>query len=332
MGESCGGCGKCCSGQGGSKNILQDLIEAKSYISGSQLAKKYKITRQALNKQINKLIQMGYDISAVSKTGYKLISLPDKLDAVQIQAGLKTRFIGREIDYYTSTSSTQEICWHAGLNGSDEGFLAVSEIQTAGRGRMQRAWISKRGGIYFSLLLRPTFLTLRDVPKLTLSVGLAVQRALSRNGFVCSLKWPNDLLINGKKVCGILCDLEADMDAIHFVVCGIGINVNNSDFPPTGTSLSIVAKQKQLRIKILQDILFEIENMYEQIQHEGFTSLLRQWSKACTMWGKPIKVRVTDKDICGIAQGIDDEGRLLMKTAMGRIEKFHSGDVTLAKK
>lgn len=329
MSHDCSRCAKGCANHSVAENILRALAATGDYISGQDLAGRFKISRQALHKQIAKLQKQGYEISAVTNLGYKLCALPDKLHPAQVHSGLTTKFVGHQMDYYDEIDSTQHACWHAGLAGAPQGLVVVSETQVHGKGRMQREWISQRGGIYFSLLLKPQFLTMRDVPKLTLALGVAVCRALKCAGFNCSLKWPNDVLLAGKKVCGILCELEADIDQVHFLIAGIGINVNNSGLPPQAISLAIAAQKNQDRVKILQDVLQEIETIYLEAKKDGFAGILKAWTKNCAIWGKTVSVKIRDKNVTGIAQSIDDEGRLLLKLAAGKIEKIHSGDVII---
>jgi len=309
--------------------ILKKLKENDGYTSGEELAAKLKISRQALWKHIGKLTDKGYDISATPHLGYKLQSCPDKFYPWEVQHELNTSFIGKEIQHEEVTDSTQNVAWQLGLEGAAEGTVVFAETQKKGRGRLERQWISPRGGIYFSLLLKPHFLLIQEVPQIALLIVLGCLRGIKKaTGVECSVKWPNDIYLKGKKLGGILCEINAEMDRIHFVVVGIGINVNSKDLPSQATSLFLYLKKKSSRVEIAKRILEEIEACYRQAQHEGFSNLLKEWGQFCLLWGKRVKVKVFNKKVEGEAAGIDERGYLLLRKDNGLIEKVSAGDVT----
>jgi len=309
--------------------ILKKLKDDEGYTSGEELANKLKISRQALWKHINKLTDKGYEIVATPHLGYKLISCPDKFYPWEVQHNLNTRFIGKEVHHEEVIDSTQDLTWQLGLKGAPEGTVVFAQTQKKGRGRIQRQWISPRGGIYFSLLLKPDFLSIQEVPQITLLVALGCLRGIKKaTGVECSVKWPNDIYLKGKKLGGILCEMNAEMDRIHFVVAGIGINVNSKDLPSQATSLFLNLKKKVSRVEIAKRILEEIEVCYRQAQREGFSNLLKEWGQFCLLWGKRVKVKVFDKRIEGEASGIDERGYLLLRKDNGLIEKVSAGDIT----
>ena len=309
--------------------ILRCLKDNDGYTSGEELASKLKISRQALWKHIGKLSDKGYEIVATPHLGYKLVFSPDKFYPWEIQHNLNTRFIGKKIQHEEVVGSTQDLAWQLGLEGAPEGTVVFSQTQKKGRGRIQRQWISPRGGIYFSLLLKPHFLPIQEVPQITLLIVLGCLRGIKKaTGVECSVKWPNDIYLKGKKLGGILCEINAEMDRIHFVVAGIGINVNSKDLPSQATSLFLNLKKKVSRVEIAKRILEEIEVCYRQAQREGFSDLLGEWSQFCLLWGKRIKVKVFNKRIEGEAAGIDEKGYLLLRKNNGLIEKVSAGDVT----
>ena len=309
--------------------ILKKLKNDEGYTSGEELASKLKISRQALWKHIGKLTDKGYKIVATPHLGYKLISSPDKFYPWEVQHNLNTRFIGKEVRHEEVIDSTQDLAWQLGLEGAPEGTVVFTETQKKGRGRLERQWISPRGGIYFSLLLKPHFLSIQEVPQITLLIALGCLRGIKKaTGVECSVKWPNDIYLKGKKLGGILCEMNAEADRIHFVAAGIGINVNSKDLPSQATSLFLNLKKKASRVEIAKRILEEIEVCYRQAQCEGFSNLLKEWSQFCLLWGKRVKVKVFDKRIEGEAAGIDERGYLLLRKDNGLIEKVSAGDVT----
>jgi len=308
--------------------ILKTLKEKNDYVSGEELAHILSLSRQALFKRINKLAEKGYQIIGVPHLGYRLLSLPDKLYPQEIKYKLNTKFIARNIYYYPVVSSTQDIAWQLGLKQEKEGALIVSERQSKGRGRLKRKWISPIGGIYFSLLLRPQFLLPTEIPQITLLSGLACVYGIRKStSLECLLKWPNDILIEEKKVGGILCEVSCEQDKINFVIVGVGINVNSRDLPPQATSLFLYARKKFLRVEILKNILEEMERLYEKAKRGGFKKILKEWESFCSLWGKRAKVKFLDKEIEGQAQGIDERGYLILRKDNGLLEKVCAGDV-----
>ena len=308
--------------------ILKELKNTEGYVSGEDLASRFDISRQALWKHIGKLTDKGYQIIAVPHLGYKLESIPDKLYPWEIQYKLNTKKVGKDIFYHDDIDSTQDAAWKLGISNSPEGSVVISESQGKGRGRMDRKWISPKGGIYFSLLLRPDFITMQDISQITLLMGLACLRGMKKTTSIeCALKWPNDLFIENKKLGGILCEVHAEPDRVHFIVAGVGINVNAKDLPKEATSLFLHTKKRYDRLAVIRGILEEVESFYEQARKKGFKDILTEWSKYCLLWGKRIKVKVLDNEIEGEARGIDERGYLLLQRDNGLIEKISSGDV-----
>ncbi len=308
--------------------IFDKLKRTKGYVSGEVLAADLGISRQALWKHIKNFSDKGYDISAVPRLGYKLISSPDKLYPWEIKSGLKTKCIGKKVFHHDSIASTQNFLWSLGLEGESEGAVVFAETQSKGRGRLQRSWISSRGGVYFSLLLRPDFLSARQAPQIALMIGLAAIKAIEKvTGLEPKVKWPNDIYLNNKKLGGILCEINAEIDRINFVVVGVGINVNTRDLPSEAISLFRATKNKFSRLNIAQCILREIERSYSQVKSQGFKLLYDEWEKYCMLWGKRIKVKVFDRIAEGEAMGLDEEGYLRLRLDNGFIERVSSGDI-----
>ncbi|UCC95531.1 MAG: biotin--[acetyl-CoA-carboxylase] ligase [Candidatus Omnitrophota bacterium] len=314
-----------------SKYLILELLKSQQhYISGEDLAQRLKITRQALWKHIAQLEKHGYEILAVPHRGYQLISIPDKLYPWEIQYKLNTQFIGKEIHHHEVVNSTQDILWELGLENFPEGTIVVSEKQRKGRGRLKRYWISGQGGIYSSLLLKPHFMSLTQVPQIALLVSLGCIYGIKKaTNAKCVLKWPNDILLNGKKLGGILCEVNAEADRINFVIVGIGINVNTQKryFPSGATSLVLETARKTQRAELLKKILEETENLYLLLEKKGFSPIRTQWEKLCSLWGSRIKVKVFTKEIEGQAIGIDEAGCLILKKDAGGVETISAGDV-----
>ena len=224
--------------------ILEELKKVESYISGEELGEKLGVSRAAIWKGIQKLKEQGYEIEAVSNKGYHIIQNQDLYNGIEIKEVCNTTKIAKEVYFYEQTDSTNNCIRKLAKEGKKEGVVAVAEIQTAGKGRRGKGWQSPKGtGIWMSMLLTPN-ITPPEAPVLTLLAGLAVCRAIrQQTGLTAMIKWPNDILISNKKICGILTELYAEMDSVHFVITGIGINVNTEVFPDelqkTATSLKI---------------------------------------------------------------------------------------------
>lgn len=308
--------------------ILETLKQSAGYVSGEEIAFKLKITRQGLWKHIAKLTRQGYKVSAVPHLGYKLVSVPDKLYPYEIQYRLNNKFIGKNIYYYEETVSTQNTAWELALDNSADGTLVVSESQAKGRGRLGRKWISAKGGIYFSLILRPKFIRLQDIPQITLLAAVSCIYGLKKTvDLEYSLKWPNDILLGDKKLGGILCEMDAEQDKVNFIVLGIGINANTRDLPAAAISLFQYTAKKFSRAQILRNILEQFETLYIRAEQESFSFVLKQWESLCRLWGERVRVNVLDREVEGVAVGIDKKGYLLLRKDNREIETIYSGDV-----
>jgi len=245
--------------------ILNFLKTSPGYISGEEISSHLEISRQALWKHIQELNDIGYDVVAVPHLGYKLVSSPDRLSSYEITHGLNTKFIGRKSHYFDTVSSTMDAALELAIKGAHEGAVVIAESQTKGRGRLGRNWASpKYKGIYLSLILRPRILP-NQAPLLTLMSAVSICEAVKeKTGLISQIKWPNDILIHHKKICGILTELNAETDLSRFVVVGIGLNVNNDKkaIPVGATSLKEQKKHDINRLELLQEILRRIEDNY----------------------------------------------------------------------
>lgn len=300
------------------------------YISGEAFAKKCDVTRAAIWKEIQSLREMGYAIDSHPHEGYSLKSVPDKLFADEVMDGLSTKYMGKRIFSYESLDSTNSAAWDLGMQKSPEGTAVLAEHQKKGRGRLGREWVSPKGkNLLFSVLLRPQVAP-SDVAKITLILALSTVRAVKRLcGVSLGVKWPNDLLCREKKVGGILTEMNAEADRIHFVVAGLGLNVNTTkdELPDVATSLLQITGEKQPRVKLLQAIFKELEHDLDLFKAGGFEKLAEEWETYSETTGKRVSVSLLGRTLQGEARGIDKDGALWVRTDTGILEKVLSGDV-----
>lgn len=263
--------------------ILKMLKEADDHISGQQLCEQFQVSRTAVWKVVNQLKEEGYQVEAVRNKGYRIIESPDVLtrEELAVQIGDATRWAGQEIVCFTETDSTNVRARKLGENGAAHGTLVVAEQQTAGRGRRGRGWESPAGSsIYMSLLLRPEFLP-NKAPMLTIVMAYSVATALrEQTGLDFRIKWPNDIVLNGKKVVGILTEMSTEIEYINHVVIGVGINVNTEAFPEeicaTATSIRRESGKTWRRAELIAAILRQFEVQYERFVKEEDLAYLRE--------------------------------------------------------
>lgn len=312
--------------------IIQFLREHKGYMSGEEMSRQLNMTRAAIWKHMHHLREMGYEIEAVPHLGYRLTSSPDKLIPNEIQYGLKTKSFGWHLISFESIESTMDEAFRLGMEGLAEGAVICAETQTKGRGRLGRSWISPKGkGLYFSLILRPQ-LSPTQMSQLTLMAAVALAEAIGEQTKVdVKIKWPNDLLVDGKKIAGILTELRAESDQMKFVVLGVGINVNStaSQLIDTATSLKIEQGQTIDRVQLFQHILLSLEQWYKVIHQGHFDKVLSRWKTLSATLNQRVKVADVAGSIEGMAINIDDDGALLVKKDNGQVVRKLAGDVTL---
>jgi BirA family biotin operon repressor/biotin-[acetyl-CoA-carboxylase] ligase len=309
---------------------------SNEYLSGEEISKQLAVSRTAIWKQIQTLKQTGYGIEAHPRKGYRLKSVPDRLLPDEIRDHLSTTILGKqEIYYFDDIDSTNNEAKKQANLGCHEGAIVLSEMQNSGRGRISRSWFSPAGkGIWLSVILRPPFHPY-DAPKCTLMTAVAVTKAIRRVTQVkCGIKWPNDILYEGKKLVGILTEMNAEMDVINYVVIGMGINVNieQQEFPgeltEIATSLSLATGQTVSRLSLLQEILIELEREYNNVIQHGFSPVLDDWRKLSVTLGQTVDVLGGNKQFSGLAVDIDNDGALLVQIE-DRIEKIIAGDVSI---
>ncbi|HUC85447.1 MAG TPA: biotin--[acetyl-CoA-carboxylase] ligase [Candidatus Acidoferrales bacterium] len=317
--------------------ILAALRANPDGASGTQLAEALAISRAAVWARIEELRRLGFDIEAGPHFGYRLVDEPDALLADDLLARLgPTQVIGRDIQVFERTTSTNDIAEKLARDGVREGAVVFAESQTMGRGRLGRVWLSPtRKGLWFSVLLRPNMRP-QETTQLTVICATALRRAIKTvAGLEAEIKWPNDVLIAGKKTAGILTELSAELDRVRHVILGIGVDVNvdASGFPPEwrnlATSLSLEARAEISRAGLAVEILRELDLDYARVVAGKFSEVADEWEAACITVGRNVTVHVGERRFRGHAESLDDDGALLIRSEHGHLERVIGGDVML---
>lgn len=315
---------------------LLNALRQKQYVSGEELSKQLNVSRTAVWKHVNELRTKGYEITSVFGLGYSLMQVPDLLLPDEISSGLNTVVLGRDITYIQEVTSTQDKARDLAMKGAAEGTTVIAETQLSGRGRLGRQWLSPRGtGVYLSIVLRPN-LKASDALQIPLVAGVAASQAIEKvTSLRPSIKWPNDILLGGKKVAGILAEMSAEIDRLHYIVIGIGINVNSlgSQLPEEiqmiATSLSEAKGQRISRIKVVQQFLEDLELLYEEFKIHGFQSIRALWKAYDCTVGSSVTVSMGEEETQGEILDIDDDGALILRKCDGTEERIIAGDVSL---
>ncbi|GLB57968.1 biotin--[acetyl-CoA-carboxylase] ligase [Cytobacillus sp. NCCP-133] len=319
------------------KKMIDAFTNSKEeYLSGQYLADLIGCSRTAVWKHIEELRKEGFELQAVRRKGYRITKTPEKVTADEIRLGLKTKTLGRHIQHEESVDSTQKIAHRLAYEGAAEGTVVIAEEQVSGRGRMDRRWYSpKSTGVWMSVILRPN-IPPPMAPQLTLITAVAVVQAIEDlTELTPQIKWPNDILMNGKKVTGILTELQADADRIISIIIGIGINVNQQldDYPDElkniATSLSIEKGEKLSRAELIKIILGKLENLYKLYLDKGFYPIKLLWESYAVSIGKNLTARTITGSIYGKALGITDDGVLMIEDSSGKIHHVYSADIEL---
>jgi BirA family transcriptional regulator, biotin operon repressor / biotin---[acetyl-CoA-carboxylase] ligase len=317
--------------------ILSMLKEVKdSYISGQKISEELGVSRAAIWKYINKLKDEGYVIDSISKNGYKLVSSPDLLTFNEVNSYLNTKYIGNNIVHFDTIDSTNTKAKELASKGAQDGTIVISEEQTIGRGRFDRRWCSpKYKGIWMSIILRPNIDPI-NASTITLIGAAAVFNALQDIGIKAEIKWPNDIILNNKKICGILTEMSSELNQINYLVIGIGININISyeEFPKElqeiATSLRVEKGQCFSRQEITAAILNHFEKLYEEFIIEGnLKTTIEICKKNSFLIGKEIQLLNRGELKAAKAVDINEDGLLVIEHKNGSIEKVISGEVTL---
>lgn len=318
--------------------IIKLLKEKSAFVSGEEISKFLGITRAAVWKKIKTLRQSGYVITAIPSKGYKIVTSPDIPTKEAIQSLFKGDIIGREIIFYDVISSTNDKVMEMGAH-SLEGTVVITDAQEHGRGRFGREWISPAGvNLYFTVLLKPSFAP-KEASLITLMTAVAVVSAIrDYTGLNPVIKWPNDILINNKKVAGILTEMKSDMDRIEFMAVGIGINVNMplnilpNNLRPVTASLKGERGKSINRVELLGTMLASLDYWYKDILRGKRKRLINAWQSLDATFGKKVSVRMQERVISGIAKGISDDGDLMIELLSGAVVKVCAGEVTILNK
>lgn len=319
-------------------DILALLRQSKDYVSGEQLCAQFGVSRTAVWKAMNQLKEEGYQIEAVSHKGYRLLESPDVLSASEILSRLSTKWAGKTLYYLPITGSTNTDAKRYAEAGAPHGTTVVANMQTAGKGRRGKMWQSPEGNsIYMTIMLKPDF-TPDKASMLTLIMALSVADAIAEvTGLESGIKWPNDIVVNRKKVCGILTELNTESDYIQYVVIGVGINVNNAsaeEFPEeirqTATSLKIESGMQMSRAILLERVLSHFEKNYDTFVSTLDLTLLKDaYEKRLLNRDAEVKVLDPKGEFTGIAKGINELGELLIEKEDGQTVSVYAGEVSV---
>lgn len=315
--------------------ILAWLRESDKFVSGQELCNRFGVSRTAVWKVINQLKKEGYRIEAVQNKGYHMVSSPDLLSKYELGSRLNTEWLGKEIVYKDVTTSTNADVRRMAEDGAKEGLLVVADGQNLGKGRRGRTWESPKGtNLYFSMLLKPDF-SPDKASMITLVVAYSVAKVIRKNtGLDAKIKWPNDIVVDKKKVCGILTEMNMERDYIHHIVVGVGINVNEEEFPEEIIDMATSLKNEKgsilSRANLLSDILSQLEKDYAMFLQAGdLKPFVDEYNQMLVNKGALVKVLDPKGEFSGIAGGINEEGMLIVFKENGQIEKVYAGEVSV---
>jgi len=317
------------------EEILRLLRSADGYISGQELCNRFGVSRTAVWKAINQLKEAGYEIEAQQNKGYRLMAAPDLMTEAEIKSLMHTEWVAKEVLYFDTIDSTNTKAQELAEKGYPSGTLVVADKQESGKGRRGRSWVSPSGtGIFMTLMIKPD-INPNNASMLTLVAALAVAKAItSVTGEEAMIKWPNDIVVNGKKVCGILTEMNAQFDYINHIVVGIGINVHNESFPEEisqmASSLMIEAGGKRFhRAQIIADTMSYFEQYYDTfLKTQDLSALVREYDELLVNRNKSVRVLDPKEPFDGKAMGITPKGELIVDTWESR-KLVSSGEVSV---
>ena len=315
--------------------VLSLLRTSRDYVSGQELCEQFGVSRTAVWKTINQLKEDGYEIDAVTNKGYKLRSYPDILNQHEIGSRMQTKWAGREVVFLDEIESTNIEARSLADRGAVHGTLVVADSQTGGKGRRGRSWHTpKSTSIAMSLILKPE-LEAENASMLTLVQAMAVAKAIEEIcGLKAQIKWPNDILVNEKKVCGILTEMNLEMTEISSIIIGTGINVNQDSFPEEiseiATSLKIEKKRSQSRADLIERVCELFEEYFECfMETKDLSEFLEEYNSHLISMGRNVKVLDPKGEFTGEALGINAQGELLVKKENGEIVNVYAGEVSV---
>jgi BirA family biotin operon repressor/biotin-[acetyl-CoA-carboxylase] ligase len=315
--------------------ILQLLREHSSdFLSGEEMSRRLGVTRTAVWKRLQRLRALGYEIEASTRSGYRLIRSPDLLTPLEIKPLLKTNWIGQTIHYFQSIDSTNSKAYQLATQGAEEGEVVIAESQKKGRGRLGRHWVSPPFlNLYLSLILRPQ-IPPHQASLITLMAAVATASAIERYADLIPLiKWPNDILLSGRKVAGLLNEIHSEIDRIHFVILGIGVNLNmgekmfSKELREVATCLEREVGQTISRKTFLLSLLEELEKWYTIFLKEGGAPVLKAWRDRAKIKGKRVDVTSFGETLSGVAVEVDSDGALILEMKDGKRRRIVAGDV-----
>lgn len=317
------------------EEILRLLRSADGYISGQELCNRFGVSRTAVWKAINQLKEAGYEIEAQQNKGYRLMAAPDLMTEAEIKSLMHTEWVAKEVLYFDTIDSTNTKAQELAEKGYPSGTLVVADKQESGKGRRGRSWVSPSGtGIFMTLMIKPD-INPNNASMLTLVAALAVAKAItSVTGEEALIKWPNDIVVNGKKVCGILTEMNAQFDYINYIVVGIGINVHNESFPEEisqmASSLMIEAGGKRFhRAQIIAETMSYFEQYYDTfLKTQDLSALVREYDELLVNRNKSVRVLDPKEPFDGKAMGITPKGELIVDTWESR-KLVSSGEVSV---
>lgn len=316
----------------GQEELLGILQQSRDYLSGEELGSRLQVSRTAVWKRIERLRACGYAVEGSSRRGYRLEPGQDLLLAAEVAGALPAPWSAAQVRHFIRLPSTNDLAKDLARQGYPEGSVILAETQSAGRGRLGRVWESPAGtGIYLSIILRPA-LPPADLPKLTLMAAVAVVEAVKAlTGVEVGIKWPNDILLAGKKLGGILTEMETESDQMRHVVLGLGLNVNTPEFPEylqqVATSLR-AAGRTYPRLPLVRAFLENLAALYGKFLGQQFPDILEMWRRAAVTLGKPVVVRQGSAEIAGIARDVAPDGALLVEQVGGTVVAVISGEIT----
>ena len=317
------------------EEILRLLRSADGYISGQELCNRFRVSRTAVWKAINQLKEAGYEIEAQQNKGYRLMAAPDLMTEAEIKSLMHTEWVAKEVLYFDTIDSTNTKAQELAEKGYPSGTLVVADKQESGKGRRGRSWVSPSGtGIFMTLMIKPD-INPNNASMLTLVAALAVAKAItSVTGEEALIKWPNDIVVNGKKVCGILTEMNAQFDYINNIVVGVGINVHNESFPEEisqmASSLMIEAGGKRFhRAQIIAETMLYFEQYYDTfLKTQDLSALVREYDELLVNRNKSVRVLDPKEPFDGKAMGITPKGELIVDTWESR-KLVSSGEVSV---
>jgi BirA family biotin operon repressor/biotin-[acetyl-CoA-carboxylase] ligase len=316
--------------------LLHTLMENMTVtVSGEKLARDLNVSHSTVTRWVDKLRRFGIEIHGELFTGYRLVRIPDVMLPQLIRPRLNTALLGKYLYHFYTVDSTNAFAMRLIEHGYRvaDGTVVIAESQTAGKGRLGRSWLSEReSGLYLTVVLYPKAPP-SLAPLLTLGTTIAAHNAIQRvTGLNTDIKWPNDLLAGGRKVCGVLAEMQAEVDRIKMMIVGIGINVNHDAFPEEiagrATSLLMATGRPQSRLEILVDFLQEFENLYIAFEKSGPGRIIAEWTRLSSFaHGRKIEIDDGVRRIAGITRGLNPLGALRVEQADGRTEEVYSGEV-----